>query len=150
MLKLPKTVSVEPLSGKVDSRISPLVGEMRKRGFNTISSCEGHYRNDAPFTARPNVVFSAMDRGLLHSWIRQVARSRNRAIVEFYMFPVWDAERGVVHEDNWMVWIDTSKCRTHKEAIQERDRAVRFLIDTLIRAASSRPLAIDSFVRSRW
>lgn len=144
------THSITPIDGDLEQGIAPLVIAMRRHGFNTVSCCEGHFRPADFRAARPNVVFTALDRGLLHSWIRETARTPSPLPVEFYMFPVWNSDTDTVHEDNWMVCLDASKCKTHEEAAKRSLRAVRYLIKTLQRAVSSRPLATDTFVRSRW
>jgi hypothetical protein len=66
------------------------------------------------------------------------------------MFPVWDPDRDVIHEDNWIVLLDVSRCETHEVALRLRAEGLRHLCFALKRAASSRPLATDTFVRSRW
>ena len=149
---LPKSITqcLAPINEQLEKGIEPLVLAMREHGFITISCCEGHFRPDDYRTARPNVIFTALDRGLLHSWIRQVSRTLAPLPVEFCMFPVWDPSRDVVHEDNWMVSLDASQCETHEVADQRRTEAVRYLACALQQAASNRPLATDTFVRSRW
>ena len=149
---LPKSVAelLVPIDDAIEASIEPLVDLMRQHGFITVSSCEGHFRPGDFRTARPNVVFSSLDRGLLHSWIREVSKHASPLPVHFYMFPVWDPDRDVVHEDNWMVSLDVSRCETHEVAEQLRAEALRHLRLALQRAASSRPLATDTFVRSRW
>jgi hypothetical protein len=149
---IPKSIvqCLTPIEDRLEIGIEPLVLAMRKHGFVTISCCEGHFRPEDYKTARPNVLFSALDRALLHSWIREVSRAASPLPVEFCMFPVWDPNRDIVHEDNWMVWVDVSKCETHEAADQLRNEAVHYLVFTLQQAASNRPLATDTFVRSRW
>ncbi len=154
-MKLAKSVKQEinDLDGEIDPQIANLVNLMRQFGFNTISSCEGHFYNGEYKHVRPNVIFNALDRGLLHSWIREVSKTifRNEtAPIEFCMFPVWDSNRDIVHEDNWMVWIDLSNCTSLENAIEIRNSSVLFLEDTLKRAVANRPLSNDCFVRSRW
>jgi hypothetical protein len=144
------TQCIMPIEGELESGIEPLVLAMRQHGFSTISCCEGHFRPIDYRTARPNVVFAALDRGLLHGWIRETARTSSPLPVEFCMFPVWDPDRDVVHEDNWMVWIDVSQCETPEGAAQRTVEAVLHLRYTLQCAARNRPLATDTFVRSRW
>lgn len=70
--------------------------------------------------------------------------------VEFVMFPVWNPDRDVVHEDNWTVAIDASECADPHEAENRRTVTVKFLAATLEAASRNRPLAVDAFVRSRW
>jgi hypothetical protein len=138
---------------ELDKRIAPLVIKMQSTGFDTISSCEGHFQNGEYRHVRPNVIFQPIDRGLLHSWIREVSRTPEETDVppiEFLMFPVWDSERDVIHEDNWMVWIDLSQCNSLDEAKRKRSDAIDFLVLTLRRAVFDRPSYTDSFVRSRW
>lgn len=149
---MPKSIAelLAPVDGAIEVTIEPLVQLMRQYGFLTISCCEGHFRPDDFKTARPNVIFSALDRGLLHSWVREVSKGASPLPVEFCMFPVWDPDRDVVHEDNWMVYLDVSRCETHEAAEQLRTDALRHLRSTLERAACNRPLATDTFVRSRW
>lgn len=145
--------SLSPLAGELDAGIAELVIAMRKHGFNTVSSCEGHFRPNDFRHAKPNVVFNVLDRGLLHGWIREVSRTPEESEVlevEFAMFPVWNPERDVVHEDNWTLTIDVSKCADYQEADHRRTVTVKFLLATLAGAARNRPLATDSFVRSRW
>jgi hypothetical protein len=142
--------SITPIDGELEPGIGQLVVAMRRHGFSTISCCEGHFRPEDFQTARPNVVFSALDRGLLHGWIREVSRTPSPLPVEFCMFPVWNPERDVVHEDNWMMWVDVSRCKTPEGAAEGRTEAVRYLISTLEQATLNRPLATDTFVRSRW
>ena len=145
--------SISPLAGELDAAIADLVHAMRAHGFETVSSCEGHFRPNNFRHAKPNVVFVALDRGLLHSWIRQVSLTDGEPEVlpvEFLMFPVWSPERGVVHEDNWSLAIDVSECADPLEAENRRTVTVKFLLDTLEAARRNRPLATDTFVRSRW
>jgi hypothetical protein len=144
--------SLSPLAGELDAGIAELVTAMRELGFNTVSSCEGHFRPNDFRHAKPNVVFNVLDRGLLHGWIREVSRSAESEVleVEFAMFPVWNPERDVVHEDNWTLTMDVSKCADHQDADSRRTVTVKFLLTTLAAAARNRPLATDSFVRSRW
>lgn len=144
--------SLSPLAGELDAGIAELVTAMRDHGFNTVSSCEGHFRPNDFRHAKPNVIFNVLDRGLLHGWIREVSRSAESDVleVEFVMFPVWNPERDVVHEDNWTLTIDVSKCADDREADYRRTLTVKFLLTTLAAAARNRPLATDSFVRSRW
>jgi hypothetical protein len=144
---------VSPLAGELDPDIAPLVLAMRAAGFDTVSSCEGHFRPNDFKHARPNVVFVALDRGLLHSWIREVSRTECPQSVlpaSFNMFPVWNPERDVVHEDNWTLTIDVSGCADPHEAEGRRNSTVAFLLATLEAARRNRPLATDTFVRSRW
>jgi hypothetical protein len=141
---------IAPIDDQLEFEIEPLVSTMRGHGFITISCCEGHFRPNDYRTARPNVVFTALDRGLLHGWIREVSRTASPLPVEFCMFPVWDPSRDVVHEDNWIVSVDVSRCESHEVAEQLRTEAVRHLVFTLQRAATNRPVATDTFVRSRW
>lgn len=152
---LPKSVStsLSPVCGDIDSKIADLVHAMRAAGFSTISSCEGHFRPDNFKYAKPNVVFCALDRGLLHSWIREVSRTHgpdNLLSCGFSMFPVWNPDSDVVHEDNWTLEIDPRECSSCEEAERRRDITVKYLIATLEAAMRYRPLAIDTFVRSRW
>lgn len=149
---LPKSIAscLSGINEDLEVGIAPLVLAMRQYGFITVSSCEGHFRPDDFKTARPNVVFSSLDRGLLHSWIREVSRCTSPLPVQFCMFPVWDPDRDLVHEDNWMLFLDAGVCETHKVAEQRRAESVDFLIATLHGAAQRRPLATDTFVRSRW
>jgi hypothetical protein len=147
------TESLTPLAGALDPEIAALVHAMRSYGFETVSSCEGHFRPDSFRHAKPNIVFVALDRGLLHSWVREVSRTEGDSDVlpvEFVMFPVWSPERNLVHEDNWSLAIDASECADHLEAENRRTVTVKFLTETLEAAARNRPLAVDSFVRSRW
>ncbi len=145
--------TITPLAGGLDSEIADLVHVMRAHGFETVSSCEGHFRPNSFRHTQANVVFVALDRGLLHSWIREVSRTEGKPEVlpvEFVMFPVWNPERDVVHEDNWTLAIDASECADHLEAENRRTVTVKFLLTTLEAASKNRPLAVDSFVRSRW
>jgi hypothetical protein len=126
---------------------------MRDAGFETVSSCEGHFRPNDFKHARPNVVFVALDRGLLHSWIRELSRtngSNDVLTTGFSMFPVWNPDRDTVHEDNWILEIDVRQCATPEEARRRTDETVLHLIATLKVAIRCRPLATDTFVRSRW
>lgn len=153
--KLAKSVSesISPLAGELDAGIAALVLAMRGAGFETVSSCEGHFRPNDFKHAKPNVVFVALDRGLLHSWIREVSRTKGSDAVlttGFSMFPVWNPDRDVVHEDNWILEIDVSECATCEEARQRTDETVLHLITMLEAAIRCRPLATDTFVRSRW
>jgi hypothetical protein len=66
------------------------------------------------------------------------------------MFPVWNPDSDVVHEDNWSLEIDVSLCNSHDEAERLRDETAKYLIATLRTAIRHRPLATDTFVRSRW
>jgi hypothetical protein len=152
MLAKSVTESLSPLCGELDAEIAGLVMAMREFGFNTVSSCEGHFRPNDFRHAKPNVIFNVLDRGLLHGWIREVSRSTESEVleVEFAMFPVWNPERDVVHEDNWTITIDVSQCADYQEADHRRTVTVKFLLTTLAAAARNRPLATDSFVRSRW
>src|ERR1700677_4332967 len=149
---LPKSITqcLAPIDEQLEKGIEPLVLAMREHGFITISCCEGHFRPDDYRSARPNVVFTALDRGLLHSWIRKISGTAAPLPVEFCMFPVWDPNRDIVHEDNWMVSLDVSRCETHEAAEERRTEAIRHLAFTLRQAACDRPLATDTFVRSRW
>ena len=152
---LAKSVSecISPLAGELDERIAPLVLAMRDAGFETVSSCEGHFRPNDFKHARPNVVFVALDRGLLHSWIRELSRtngSNDVLTTGFSMFPVWNPDRDTVHEDNWILEIDVRQCATPEEARRRTDETVLHLIATLKVAIRCRPLATDTFVRSRW
>jgi len=144
--------SISPLAGELDPAIADLVRVMRERGFETISSCEGHFKPDSFRHAKPNVVFVALDRALLHSWIREVSRTAGDGILTagFSMFPVWNPERDIVHEDNWIVEIDVSECQSPEEARKKTDQTVKHLVATLETATRCRPLATDTFVRSRW
>jgi hypothetical protein len=145
--------TITPLSGELDAGITDLVLAMRKYGFETVSSCEGHFRPNSFRRAQANVVFVALDRGLLHGWVREVSRTRGEPEVlpvEFVMFPVWNPDRDVVHEDNWTLAIDASECADPREAENRRTVTVKFLLETLEAARRNRPLATDSFVRSRW
>ena len=144
--------SINPLAGELDDGIALLVVAMREQGFDTISSCEGHFRSDEFRHAKPNVVFIALDRALLHSWIREVSRTAAPEILPagFSMFPVWSPERDVVHEDNWIVEIDVSECATADEARSRANQTVKHLVTTLEAATRCRPIATDTFVRSRW
>jgi hypothetical protein len=144
--------SISPLSGELDPEIADLVRAMREHGFDTVSSCEGHFRPGQFCKAKPNVVFVALDRGLLHSWIREISVTRAEGIlpVSIAMFPVWSPDRQVVHEDNWTLEIDASECADHLEAEGRRTVTVKFLLATLQTARRNLPLATDSFVRSRW
>lgn len=144
---------ISPLAGDLDAATAPLVMAMRESGFETVSSCEGHFKPDSFKHTKPNVIFIALDRGLLHSWIREVSRTqRSEQVlsVGFDMFPVWNPDRDVVHEDNWMLTIDVSECANHQEAEDRRTATVKFLLSTLETARRNRPLATDTFVRSRW
>jgi hypothetical protein len=152
---LPKSISkiIEPLAGEIDQRIADLVSAMREQGFSTVSSCEGHFRPNDFKHVKPNVVFCVLDRGLLHSWIREVSKTKGSDDVlscGFLMFPVWNPETDVVHEDNWILEIDVSDCKTSEEAGRRRNETVLHLIATLQAAIRCRPLATDTFVRSRW
>ena len=138
--------SVSPL----DEGIISLVTLMREFGFKTVSSCEGHFRENSFRHVRPNVIFVALDRGLLHAWIREVSRSPLPLPVGFSMGPTWNPEMDVVHEDNWMLEISVSWCKSAEEAIMKRNATVEGLCTTLKSAAFNRPLATDCFVRSRW
>src|SRR5205085_11487432 len=100
--------------------------------------------------AKPNVVFVALDRGLLHSWIRELSRTKGSDDIltaGFAMFPVWNPDRDTVHEDNWIVEIDVSDCTRPDEARRRTDKTVLHLIATLEAAIRCRPLATDTFVR---
>lgn len=144
---------VSPLAGELDAGIAPLVLAMRAAGFETVTSCEGHFRPGDFKHARPNVVFVALDRGLLHSWIREASRTEAAEGVlpaSFEMFPVWSPERDVVHEDNWTLSVDVSSCADPQDAEDRRNVTVKFLLATLEAARRNRPLATDTFVRSRW
>lgn len=152
---IPKSIaeSIGPLAGELDPAIADLVHTMREYGFDTVSSCEGHFRPGEFCKARPNVVFVALDRGLLHSWIREISLTEGEPgvlPVGIAMFPVWSPDRQVVHEDNWTLEIDASECADHVEAENRRTVTVKFLLATLEAAGRKRPLATDSFVRSRW
>lgn len=154
-MKHPKSIfdEIAVIDGEIEPGVAKLVEAMRGFGFDTVSSCEGHFSKDSFRHVRPNVVFRALDRGLLHAWVKEVSVSVGEdvfAFVEFYMFPVWDADRNVVHEDNWTVWIDCSKCETCERALIERQILLEGLVAALERAAQGRPLAVDTFVRSRW
>lgn len=144
---------ISPLAGELDADIAPLVLAMRNAGFETVSSCEGHFRPNDFKHARPNVVFVALDRGLLHSWIREVSRTHSSdpvLSVGFDMFPVWNPDMDVVHEDNWTLTLDVSDCADPQEAEDRRNLTVKFLLATLEVARRNRPIATDTFVRSRW
>jgi hypothetical protein len=152
---LAKSVSecISPLAGELDAGIAPLVLAMRDAGFETVSSCEGHFKPGDFKHAKPNVVFVALDRGLLHSWIRGLSRTQRSSDVlttGFSMFPVWNPDRDTVHEDNWILEIDVSDCAAPEEARRRTDETVLHLIATLEAAIRCRPLATDTFVRSRW
>lgn len=54
---------ISPVDGELDTHIAKLVITMREMGFNTISSCEGHFRPNDYKHAKPNVIFCALDRG---------------------------------------------------------------------------------------
>ncbi|MCH8094595.1 MAG: hypothetical protein IH953_08370 [Chloroflexi bacterium] len=151
-MNLPKSVTVDPLSGEIEPGIAPLVEAMRRHGFNTVSSCEGHFRPNDFRHARLNVIFNALDRGLLHAWIRAWSYYAGEALrpVEFFMFPIWDWDLDVVHENNWSIEIHLSLCQTPEEAVARRDITVTGLVRSLEEGACNRPLAVDSFVRSRW
>jgi hypothetical protein len=146
------TESINPLAGEIDAGIAILVTAMREQGFDTVSSCEGHFRPQEFRHAKPNVVFVALDRALLHSWIREISRTALPGILTagFAMFPVWNPERDLVHEDNWIVEIDASECATPEEARIRTNQTVKHLVATLAAATRCRPLATDTFVRSRW
>jgi hypothetical protein len=155
MQTLAKSISecISPLVGELDKGIAPLVLAMREAGFETISSCEGHFRPEDFKHTKPNIVFVALDRGLLHSWIREVSRTRcgdEVLPVGFDMFPVWNPDRDVVHEDNWTLTIDVRGCADPQEAEDRRNLTVKFLLATLETASRNKPLATDTFVRSRW
>src|SRR5918911_1232113 len=142
---LAKSVSecISPLAGELDERIAPLVLAMRDAGFETVSSCEGHFRPNDFKHARPNVVFVALDRGLLHSWIRELSRtngSNDVLTTGFSMSPVWNPDRDTVHEDNWILEIDVRQCATPEEARRRTDETVLHLIATLKVAIRCRPL----------
>jgi hypothetical protein len=154
-VNLAKSVSacISPLAGELDEGIAPLVLAMREAGFETVSSCEGHFRPNDFKHAKPNIVFIALDRGLLHSWIREASRTQcleEVLPVGFDMFPVWNPERDVVHEDNWTLTIDVRHCADLQEVVDRRNATVKFLLATLESARRNRPLATDTFVRSRW
>jgi hypothetical protein len=145
--------SLSPLAGELDAGISALVLAMREAGFETVSSCEAHFRPNDFKHAKPNVVFVALDRGLLDSWIRELSKTKGSDAVlttGFSMFPVWNPDRDVVHEDNWILEIDVSECATCEEARRRADETSLHLITTLEAAIRCRPLATDTFVRSRW
>jgi hypothetical protein len=62
--------TVNPLAGELDPGIADLVCAMRQQGFDTVSSCDGHFRPGEFCKGKPNILFVALDRGLLlHSWI---------------------------------------------------------------------------------
>jgi hypothetical protein len=149
---VPKSICLlqDELSGEIDEKIKPLVMLMRELGFNTISSCEGHFRENDFKHARPNIIFTALDRGLLHAWVREVAKAPLVLPVGFSMGPTWNPDTDVVHEDNWGIEMSVDWCETPKEARTKRDETVKGLCVALRRAAENRPLATDSFVRSRW
>jgi hypothetical protein len=66
------------------------------------------------------------------------------------MFPVWDSDRDVVHEDNWMIWIDLSQCLTLDEARTAKLDTIKGVLAALESAARNLPNGSDCFVRSRW
>ncbi|MGO9120471.1 MAG: hypothetical protein ACLQPD_23010 [Desulfomonilaceae bacterium] len=149
---IPKSIRLfhDELSGEIDKNIEPLVTLMRELGFNTISSCEGHFQKDNFKHLKPNIVFHAFDRGLLHAWIREVAKAPLALPVSFGMGPTWNPKTDVVHEDNWGIELDVTWCVDHKEAASMRDKTVAGLCAALRRAVQQLPLATDTFVRSRW
>ncbi|MGO9570225.1 MAG: hypothetical protein ACLP5H_22070 [Desulfomonilaceae bacterium] len=149
---MPKSTELlqDGLSGGIDKSIEPLVTLMRQLGFNTISSCEGHFQKDNFKHLKPNIIFHAFDRGLLHAWIREVAKAPLPLPVGFSMGPTWNPETDVVHEDNWGLEMDATWCVDYIEAINMRDETVIGLCAALRRALKHRPLATDCFVRSRW
>ena len=146
-IMLTKTINLSPIDGEIDKLISGLVDKMRKCGFDTISSCEGHLRPDNFRHVRPNVIFRTSDRGLLHAWVREI--SKLFMSVELYMFPVWDTERDIVHEDNWIIWLDLSSCNELMEAETYRNQLIKELIITLDKAKNNLPLETD-YNRSIW
>lgn len=111
-----------PLSGEIDENIAALVTLMREVGFSTVSSCEGHFRDNDFKHVRPNVIFNALDRGLLHAWIREVGKNPLSLPVGFSMGPTWNPETDVVHEDNWGIELDMSWCETLEEATVKKMR----------------------------
>src|SRR5436190_21843260 len=151
-MMLPKSIAeiITPLAGDLDNGIADLVLAMRELGFETVSSCEGHFRPGEFCKGKPNVVFVALDRGLLHSWIREISLTESPEVlpIGIAMFPVWSPDRQIVHEDNWTLEIDASECADHIEAENRRTVTVEFLLATLEAASRRRPLAEDSFVRS--
>ena len=152
---IPKSIlslqgEIDESDAPLDEGIAPLVRLMRQLGFDTISSCEGHFRENDFRHVKPNIIFHALDRGLLHAWIREVAKAPLALPVGFSMGPTWNPETDVVHEDNWGIELDVSWCVDHKEAGIKRDETVQGLCSALRRAAENKPLATDCFVRSRW
>jgi hypothetical protein len=154
---LPKSVSecLFAVTGQLDLNIAELVLAMRQVGFDTISSCEGHFALTSFKHVKPNVVFCCLDRALVHSWIREISRS----VIDYYkailpvsisVGPIYDPQRDIVHEDIWILEIDVSKCENYVEAQNRRDGTVQYLILMLDRARKNKPLATDTFVRSRW
>lgn len=134
----------------LDEGIRELVMTMRQLGFVTTSSCGGHFRKDNFKHVKPNIIFTALDRGLLHAWIREVAKAPLSLPVGFSMGPTWNPETDVIHEDNWGLEIDVSWCETCDDAEIKRDETMTGLCAALQRAAQNKPLATDCFVRLRW
>jgi hypothetical protein len=112
--------TINPLAGELDPGIADLVCAMRQQGFDTVPSCDGHFRPAEFCKGKPNILFVALYRGLLlHSWIREicVTSGESRVLpVGVAMFPVWSPDRQVIHEDNWTLEIDASECADHREA----------------------------------
>jgi len=139
---IPKSAKLlqDDLSGEIDKNIKPLVILMRQLGLNTISSCEGHFQKDNFKHLKPNVIFHAFDRRLLHAWIREVAKAPLSLPVGFGMGPTWNPDTDVVHEDNWGLEMDVTWCADHEEAAIKRDETIKGLCSALLCGA---PLKID-------
>jgi len=68
---LAKTIaeSLHPLAGDLDIGIAELVEAMREQGFDTVSSCQGHFRPNDFRHAKPNVVFVALHSIEAFDWL---------------------------------------------------------------------------------